>query len=159
MTKIIVALLISALFCAPVTARGSRSDSWDNLRQLASGQLLEVGRADGEVNKGTFVSFSDESITIQTERQNLVVPRTQVSRIRLRPRHVRRNLWIGAGVGAAAGLGIGAGLGAGLSHESGGDFSNLQPAIIGATAAGGALAGAIIGSVLGGRHSTVYRAH
>jgi hypothetical protein len=49
-------------------------------------------------------------------------------------------------------------MGEGLANESGGDFRNLKPAIIGAVCAIGALVGTLVGLWLGGRGATVYRA-
>jgi hypothetical protein len=132
------------LLSVPGVPRDRHPDSWDNLYQLVAGQAVEVKESNVKLEKGIFVGFADQSLTIHTQQQNLVSPRTQISEIRLRPRRAGRNTWIGAGVEAAAGLGIGAGIGAGLSHDSGGDLANLQPVVIGVTAGVAAL-----GSVLG----------
>ena len=158
MGKIILTALLTGLISVPAFARDRHEDSWENLRQLVAWQAVEVRESNGKVERGSFVSFTDRSVTIRTGQQNLVMPRPQVSQIRLRPRNLGRNTWIGAGIGAAAGLGIGAGIGAGLSHESGGDFTNLQPVVIGVAGGVGALVGAVVASTLGNRHATVYRA-
>jgi hypothetical protein len=72
--------------------------------QLVAGQAVEVKESNVKVEKGIFVGFADQFLTIHTQQQNLVSPRTQISEIRLRPRRAGRNTWIGAGVEAAAGF-------------------------------------------------------
>lgn len=147
-----IALLNPALMLASDTS----ATSWQNLRQLATGQEIEVTRTNGSSVRGTFISFVDQSISLREKQQELAIPRTDVSRVRLRPAKRRRYLWIGLAVGAGAGAGAGAGIGENLANESGGDFRNLKPAIIGVSAGLGALVGAVIGSVIDGRHTTIY---
>ncbi len=132
------------------------STSWENLRQLAAGQEIEITKTDRRSLTGRFISFTDESIRVHGKRQDVTISRTDVSRVRLRPTGRRKYTWIGAGIGAGAGAGIGAAMGESLGNQSGGDFRNLKPAIIGVSAGIGALAGAAIGSVIGGRHTTIY---
>lgn len=102
MGKIILTVLLTGLISVPAIARDRHEDSWDNLHQLVAGQAVEVRESNGKIEKGSFVSFLDRSVTIDTGRKNLVVPRQQISKTRLRPRNVGRNTWIGAGIGADA---------------------------------------------------------
>jgi len=112
----------------------------------------------GESFKGTFVSVSDDAISVERKRQNVAVPRNDVARVALRLPKGRKSTLIGLAIGAGAGAGIGVGAGEWLANESGGDFANLKPAIAVGFCAIGALVGAIIGSVVGNRGSEVYRA-
>ena len=114
--------------------------SWQNLTGLAPDQPLEVRKIAGESTKGNFVGVTAQSIELRVGQQNVSIPRSQVSRIRLRSGE-RKATWIGLALGAGAGAGLGAGIGSGLSNESGGDFSNLKPAVIGICAGVGALVG------------------
>jgi hypothetical protein len=104
MGKTILTILMIGLLSVPGVARDRHSDSWDNLYQLIAGQAVEVKESNVKVEKGIFVGFADQFLTIHTQQQNLVSPRTQISEIRLRPRRAGRNTWIGAGVEAAAGF-------------------------------------------------------
>lgn len=151
-------LLVVLLALAPLSwTRDRETADWQNLRVIAPGQAIDIGKTGGESLKGDFVAFNADSVTVRTRRGELSIPKPDVARVRLRG-HRSRNTWIGAGIGAAAGAGIGAGIGESLSNTSGGDFANLKPAVAGATAVVGAAVGAILGSVLSGRHSEVYRA-
>ena len=132
--------------------------SWQNLRQLTAGQEIEVDKTKGSPVRGTFIAFTDESISLRENQQETAVPRAEVLRVRLRPAGRGKYTWIGLAVGAGAGAGAGAGIAEGLSNRSGGDFKNLKPAIIGLSAGLGALVGLVVGSSLGGRHTTIYRA-
>ena len=151
-------LLVVILALAPLSwARDGDTADWQNLRVLASGQAVEIGKTGGEFLKGAFVTFNADSLTVRARGGELSIRKPDVVRVRLRG-HRSRNTWIGAGIGAAAGAGIGVGIGDSVNNTSGGDFANLKPAIAGATAVVGAAVGAILGSVLSGRHSEVYRA-
>jgi hypothetical protein len=150
-------LAMSLLAPAPMLARDGSLAAWQNLRQLAAGQEIEVATK-GRTVKGTFVAFADESISLRQKQQETAIPRADVSQVRLRPARRGRYTLIGAAVGAGAGAGVGAGLAEGLSNESGWDFRNLKPAVIGLSAVFGALVGLVVGSALGGRHTTIYRA-
>ncbi len=143
---------------APMLASDSSVTAWQNLGQLTPGQEIEVTTTKGRPVRGTFTGFGDESISLREKQRETAIPRAEVSRVRLRPARRGRYTLIGAAVGAGAGAGVGAGLGEGLSNSSGGDFRNLKPAIIGLSAAFGALVGLAVGSALGSRHTTIYRA-
>jgi hypothetical protein len=149
---------ISTLLCLVlITTAAFAGDtrSWANLRELSPGKPIEVMTTNGKTLSGSFVSFSEESISIRTKQQDVSVPRAEVSRVRHRPG--ARATWIGAGIGAGAGAGIGYAGGQGLGNISGGDFARLTPAFAGAGAVVGALVGAVAGHLIGGRHTTIYR--
>ena len=124
-------------------AGGGNGTSWQNLQRLAAGQEIEVTKTDGKPVRGAFIGFADQSISVRQKQQEIAIPRAEVSRVRLRTKGSRYT-WIGAGIGE------------GVAKQSGGDFSNLKPAIIGVSAGLGALAGAVIGSLIEGRHTTIY---
>ena len=155
-----VAVMVAIALLGPtlVAAGESNPTSWQNLQQLATGQKIEVIKTKNGPVRGTFISFADQSITLREKQQEIAIPRADVSRVRLLPAKRGRYRWIGAAVGAGAGAGAGAGIGEGVANESGGDFRNLKPAIIGVTAGLGALVGAIVGYALGGRRTTIYSA-
>ena len=155
-----VAVMVAITLLGPtlMAAGDSNVTSWQSLQQLAPGQKIEVARTKSGPVRGTFVSFSDQSITLREKQQETAISRADVSRVRLLPARRRRYALIGAAVGAGAGAGAGAGIGESVANESGGDFRNLKPAIIGVTAGLGALIGLVIGSAAGGRHTTIYSA-
>src|ERR1700690_1797012 len=132
---------ITLLAPPPLLASDSSVSAWQNLRQLSAGQEIEVAKTKGSTVRGIFVAFSDESITVREKQQETAVPRREVLRVQLRPAGRGKCKWIGLAGGAGAGAGVGAGLGESLSNQSGGDFRNLKPAIIGVSAGIGALVG------------------
>lgn len=155
--KIIAGMVaITSLEPALMLASDSNVTSWQNLKQLAAGQAIEVTKTKGRPVRGTFIGFVDQAISLREKQQEIAIPRADVSRVRLRPAKSGRYIWIGAAIGAGAGAGVGAGIGESVANESGGDFRNLKPAITGVSAGLGALVGAVIGSAIGGRHTTIY---
>jgi hypothetical protein len=141
-------------------ANGRHGDTnltdWQNCRQLVAGQEIEVTTSNGRSVQGAFIGFGDQSISLHRKQNDITIPRTEVSRVQLHPAKRGRYTWIGAALGAGAGAGVGAGIGEQVANESGGDFRNLKPAIIGVSAGIGALVGALIGSVIGSRRTTIY---
>ena len=157
MSRLLAGLLALTLVRpALMTAGDSNLTSWQNLAQLTPGQDIEVTMTNGKSVQGSFLSFGDPSIGLRAKQKDITISRSDVSRVQMHPARRRRNTWIGAGLGAGAGAGVGAGIGEGVANESGGDFRNLKPAIIGISAAIGAGVGALMGSLIGGRHTTIY---
>jgi hypothetical protein len=152
---VVLALL---LLVEPLIARNWDGDSWQNLSRLTPGQSIEVTNRVGKSLKGTLINVAENSIHLRQGQQDVTIPHAEVSRVQLRTKGSRKAMWIGLGLGAGAGAGIGAGVGAGLADRSGGDFSNLQPAMIGVFAGVGVLAGLAIGSVIDKRHNIIYSA-
>lgn len=145
------------LLAVSLVANGEDVKSWANLDSIAAGQALEIRNLSGRSVRGNYTAHSEQSIDLSVNQQLVSIPRIQISAIRLRTR-TQKAIWIGLGLGAAAGAAVGAGIGSGVSNESGGDFSNLTPLVIGVCAGVGALVGLGIGSVLANRHRTIYRA-
>ena len=158
MSLIRIILLVLAGLGPALMAQNGSSDSWLNVRRLAQGSPIEVVDHKGASIKGTLAEVSDDSISVAGKKGTVAVPRSEVSRVRVRSSKGRTPTLVGMAIGAGAGLGVGAAAGARLANESGGDFANLKPAIIGVSGAVGALVGAVIGSVAGNRATTVYSA-
>jgi hypothetical protein len=150
-----VALLVIATVAIPARASVDLT-SWDNVRQLAAGEQIEIVRKQAEAVKGQVVRVTNDAVTVQTPAGELTAPRSEIIVLR-RARVGRKATWIGAGFGGGAGALIGVGAGEALANESGGDFRNLKPAIAVGCAAVGALVGALIGFGIGNRHAVVYR--
>jgi hypothetical protein len=132
----------------PLIAADRDLSSWQNLQRLSSGQAIHVKKTNNESERGTFVSFDDQSIRLRTDRQESVIPRPDVAQVRLRS---HKGTWIGAGLGAAGGALVGA------TAAPSSDPDLRRPAAAGAAGAF-ALIGAWIGSVVSGRHNTIYKA-
>jgi hypothetical protein len=152
------AALAMMVLAVSLAAGDNDQTSWQKLNRLTPGQQVEVNRRNGESLKGSFVSFSDDSISVRESQQDIVIPRNDVSRVRLRSRGRHKALWIGLAAGAGGGAAVGAGVAASVSNQSGGDFASLKPAVIGVCTGIGAVAGLAIGSILDSRHDTIYRA-
>ena len=152
-----ITLLTLTGLSSALMAQSRDSNSWQSLKSLAPGRPVEVVDHKGAAIKGTLAGVSDDSITVNEKQRTLAVPRSEVSRVRVRSGKGRMYTLIGLAIGGAAGVGVGAGVAESVSKSSGGDFANLKPAIIGVSGAAGALAGAVIGSVAGNHATTVYR--
>ncbi len=78
---------------------------WNNLQQLRVGDKVEVVRTDLSKHKGTFLSFSDEAISLRVKKEEVGVQREDVFRVSLREKSKRlRNALIGMAIGAGAGV-------------------------------------------------------
>ena len=152
LARVMALLLAFSLLASSAEIRDSRS--WSSLRELAPGTPVEIATSTGKTINGSYVSCSDESLKVQTKKQELSLARTDV--IGVRRRASSKATWIGAGLGAGAGAGIGYAAGNQLHYTSGGDLgSGGGFAALGAGV--GALAGALIGHFVGGRHTTIYK--
>jgi len=149
-TSVLVFLLVAPLFVLGQSAQ----DSWDNLKQLRSGQKIQVVDSSMKTLKGDFVSVSDEGIALRAGKKEQTVPRDKVIRVSVRDTsHRTRNMLIGMGAGAGAGLAAGYGIDEGVRHVSGEGGSYLYMPIL---AAAGAGLGALVGGVPAGWR-TIYR--
>jgi hypothetical protein len=131
---------------------------WSNLQQLRVGQKIEVVDTNLKKHKGTFLSFSDEAISLRVGKDEVGVQRPNVLRVSLREKSKRlRNALIGMAIGAGAGVAaveICAQASSGLSPCLGQDFRATAYAIL--VPVGGAV-GAGIGAAFPG-YQTIYRA-
>jgi hypothetical protein len=146
MTKVILSLMILLIATSRSSAQ-SPEDSWDNLRQLRSGQKIEVVDMKLSSRQGTFTGYSEEAISLRTGPDEIAIARADVLSVKNRESSRRgRNALLGLAIGAAGGLAAGA-IGGAAYHEDGetGVFILVFTPI-------GAAAGAGVGAV------TVYRA-
>ena len=78
---------------------------WNNLQQLRAGQRIEVVDTNLKKYKGTFLSFSEEAISLRVGKDEVGVQREDVFRVSLRKKSKRlRNALIGLAIGAGAGV-------------------------------------------------------
>ena len=96
-TLVWVFLLLVSAFARAQSAK----DSWDNLKQLHAGQKVEVIDMKMKALRGEFQTYSEEEISLQTNRGPLTIERGNVLRVSLREHSKRaRNALIGAAIGA-----------------------------------------------------------
>lgn len=153
-----ISLLFLAGLVSATAAQPTDSRSWASLRSLTTGRPVEVLERRGAAIKGELSAVSADSISVNVKDRTIVVPRSEVSTVRVRSGKRRRYLLIGASIGAGTGLGLGVAGSESLSNGGGGDLTNLKLAITVGAGAVGALIGAVIGSVVGSRAITVYSA-
>ena len=139
---------------ALLAAAAPRQDKrdWNNLRQLAPDQQIQVVLNNAKSYRGEFQSYSEEAIVVRVTTGIETLARNDVLRVTTQgKRHTKRNILIGTVVG----FGIGAAAGAAICASD--SCSGAAPAIVGATAGSplGALAGFV--APTGGWHD-VYRA-
>ncbi len=152
MRRILGSVLVMLLLPLLASAQDARQ-SWDNLKRLQVGQKIEVVNMDLKSVKGTFVSYAEDGISLQTDKGALTIQRGTVMRVSLREHSKRaRNALIGAAIGA--GIGVGLGLAAANTgvHESGEEYDVM--AVFTPIGAG---AGAGIGAAMPS-YETIYRA-
>ena len=129
---------------------GADEANWDNLQQLRVGQKIEVVDTNLKKLKGTFLSFSDEAISLRVGKDEVGVQRPNAFRVSSREHSKRlRNTLIGLAIGGGIGVAVGA-IGDARSGESGEH--------VGAYAFG--LLGSGIGAGLGAAlpsHQTIYK--
>ena len=149
MQRLIWTLLLLVLVPGLGLAQTGR-EFWDNLSQLHAGQKIEVVDMKLKSLKGKFVSFSEESISLQVGNDQVSVERSNVLRVNSGHSKRGRNALIGLAIGAGAGLAVGAV----LDSQATGEFKDfgvlLGPPI-------GAGAGVGIWAAFAG-YQTIYRA-
>ena len=150
MRRALSAILPLLLFPVVTTAQTAEG-SWQNLNQLRAGQKIEVVDTNLKKLKGTFLSFSEEAISLRVGKDEVGVQRPNVFRVSSRE-HSKclRNTLIGLAVGGAAGLAIGAAVDSSFSEED----ENIAKAIFTPIGLG---AGAGLGAAFPG-YQTIYRA-
>jgi hypothetical protein len=149
MKGVIETLLVLLLVPGLGWAKSSQ-DSWDNLKELRPGQKIEVMDSKMKTLKGTFVSVSDEAISLLVAKSQESVLRANVVRVSVRDTsHRRRNMLLGAGILGGVAL-IPAVIGL-VANSNEGIGCGACVAAIPAGFGGGAALGALPGS------RTVYR--
>ncbi len=157
--KVFSLLLVTTIFSISLLAQEPGEHSWENLQQLRVGQKIEVVDTNLKKLKGTFLSFSEEAISLRVKKQEVGIQRPNVLRVSLREKSKRlRNALIGMAIGAGAGVAvveICAQASSGLSPCLGQDFRGIAYAIL--VPVGGAV-GAGIGAAVPPGYQTIYRA-
>lgn len=99
-------LALVLLLLAPAFAQAQQSkDSWENLKQLRTGQKVEVVDTKMKTYSGKFASFTDEAITLQQGNSELTVQRAELVRVSVRDTsHRTRNMLLGAAIGGGIAL-------------------------------------------------------
>jgi len=100
-----VVMMSLLLVAVPVVASAqAREASWENLQQLRVGQRIQVIEKDLKRHNGTFLSFSEEAISLRIENDDVGIQRENVLRVSNREKtHHGRNALIGAGLGFGVG--------------------------------------------------------
>ena len=149
--KRLIGLVFLTLWLPLLVSAQDARQSWDNLKRLQVGQKIEVVDMELKSVQGTFVSYAEDGISVQTASGLLTIERPNVLRVSLREHSKRaRNALIGAGIGAAA-IGIPVGVAANIEH---GIYSDRITALGFAAGAG---AGGGIGAAVPS-YETIYRA-
>jgi hypothetical protein len=127
------------------------SAQWDNINKLQAGQKIQVVEVNSKKDSGTFLSVSDQTISLQGKSGQQTIQRQDVASVKLMEnKHRLRNALIGGAVGAGAGAGISA-----AAWEPRG-FAGGR----GTGAAFGAAVGFVGGAVVGAiwpSHELIYR--
>ncbi len=150
------------LWAAQPQSPPSGESDWGNLQQLRAGQRIEVVDTNLKKLKGTFLSFSEEAISLRVKKEKVAVQREEVFRVSLRKKSKRlRNVLIGMAIGAGAGAALAA---AENSRTCGDqplvscfdlDFGAITYAVL--VPVGGAV-GAGVGAAFPPGYQTIYRA-
>ena len=156
MKRWFAALLL--LLPASAFAQASQSN-WDNLKELAPGQQIEIVLNDAKGYKAEFQSVSDDAIVVRLKTGDQTLERQTILRISTQGRsHRRRNVLIGLAAGTGAGIIVGVAspeLGQGKCPQG----SCIDAGTASLTGAAGAAAGAVLGAAIPtGRWHDVYRA-
>lgn len=144
--------VIAAGISTPAWTRETEKADWQSLNTLRSGEKIEVVDSSSRTQKGSFVGFSEESMSLMIDATHVDVPRFEVQRVTSLGRSRRgRNAIIGALIGAGAG--VVAGIIAGQSYHEEGETGLFMLLTLPVGTAGGALIGACVPS-----HPEIYRA-
>ncbi|HUU13424.1 MAG TPA: hypothetical protein VM182_06910 [Terriglobia bacterium] len=155
MRKLILGLILSILTPRLVSGQTAK-DSWDNLKQLRSGQKTQVVDMNLKSFRGKLIGVTDEAISLRVKKEEVTVERDNVLRVTDRGRSKRvRNMVIGAAVGAGAGLAAGEAWARNAQPiaKYRGEYSAISRILIPIGAGAGAGVGAAFPS-----HPTIYRA-
>ncbi|MGA7913732.1 MAG: hypothetical protein WCA00_00750 [Candidatus Acidiferrales bacterium] len=152
-------ILIFLLGMPAMVCAQTNQSSWENLSTLHAGQKIQVAGMKSKTVSGTFESFSDAAISLQTQSGEQTIQRKDIRGVKLMENHHRlRHALIGSAVGAGVGAGIGAAAYQPCSPTS--SFC-ISPGGRGTPSAIGAVAGLAAGAAVGAlwpSHKTIYRA-
>ncbi len=103
--SLLILPLILSMFSVSLRAEEVGKYSWENLQQLQVGQKIEVVDTNLKKLKGTFLSFSEEAISLRVGKDEVGVRRGDILRVSLRGGPNRKKSAIaGAAIGALGGL-------------------------------------------------------
>ena len=118
---------------------------------LQAGDKIQVVEANSKKVSGTFLSVSNDAVSLQSKAGQQTIPMEDVRSVKLMvAQHRLRNTLIGAAVGAGAGAGVGA-----ATSCSSGQCYFGKGAGIAFGAVVGALPGALVGALFP-THNTIY---
>jgi hypothetical protein len=142
MHRLISSLLFLTLIPQPSFARDS-GDSWESLKQLRTGQKIQVVDMKLKTLNGTFVEVTEEAILLRTKEGESSIERANVFRVSDRERtNRRRNALIGAAILGGVGITLGSIVDAVCRNETnGGCYRAVGLGAIGAGAGAGLGAG------------------
>ena len=151
-------ITLSVLMLATIAGAQAPEQSWDNLKTLREGEKIQVVDQKLKSLKGTFVSFSDEAVTLQVGKDTVAVQRADVFRVSSQKGMGRgKHALVGLAIGAGAGLALGMASCAYVTDQNKCKASDLA----GLGAAEAALFGGIgagVGALVPASHPTIYRA-
>ncbi len=128
----------------------SAQNNWENLKELHPGQKIQVVDSTLKTLNGSFVSVSDEALSLQVGKNEESVPRAKIVRVSVRDNsHRTRNMALASGIIGGITL-IPALIGLGINSNEGHSCGACVAAI-----AAGFGGGAALGAVPGSR--TLYR--
>jgi hypothetical protein len=82
--------------------------SWENLNGLQPGERIQIREMGSRKVSGTFLTASEDEISVQERGGAQVIQRDDVRSVKLvKNRHRLRNTLLGAGIGAGVGAAIG----------------------------------------------------
>ncbi len=110
LTSVLLVLLTGLPVAADEPWPGPDDESdWNNLQQLRAGDKVEIVDTNLKKLKGTFLSFSEEAISLRVGKEEVGVQRPNVFRVSSREHSKRlRNALIGVAIGGGIGVAVGA---------------------------------------------------
>ena len=151
-----IVLSLGVLMLSITAGAQAQEESWDNLRSLRAGEKIQVVDQKLKSQTGTFVSVSDEAISLRVNQDEISVQRADVLRVSSSEGMGRgKHTLIGLAVGGVGGLAVGLALGSLFTEPNEG---LKDPAFLPAFIGLGAGIGAGIGAALPAGRPTIYRA-
>ena len=150
-----IVLSLGVLMLSITAGAQAQEESWDNLRSLRAGEKIQVVDQKLKSQTGTFVSVSDEAISLRVNQDEISVQRADVLRVSSHQGMGRgKHTLIGLAVGGVGGLAVGLALGSLFTEPNEG---LKDPAFLPAFIGLGAGIGAGIGAALPAGRPTIYR--
>ena len=136
-----LSICLEIVLCSAASAQDSDSDQWAALKQLNSGETVQIVQITLESQTGIIQSVSNEAVFFRVGQEERSVARLKLLRLTVIDRSSRkRNTVLGLAIGTAAGLAGGGALASAAGWFDEGTGSKPAVAIAG-LGAGGAVAG------------------